>query len=173
MIKCEIKGLNKLEKKLKYLGDNLTKKINEGLKRASDGTAEYAISLRRGNKSDGIIAELVELKTNSIKYRIHTQQDIFPYSWFEHYGTGKYAELSHVGTTKHFLASGYSEWFIPVSKVDKVLRYPRITINGVEFYLARGVKPNPFMQKAEFETRPQTLDEVEESIYQLIKEVCK
>ena len=43
---------------------------------------------------------------------------------------GKYAEQEHVGTTKHFIESGYTEWFIPVNKVEKPLGFPKIEIQG-------------------------------------------
>jgi len=168
----EIKGLDRLDRKINQISSRLTESVRQGLEKASKDTATYAISLRRGSKEDGIIAELVDLKQNSVKYRIHTQQDVFPYSWFEHFGTGQYAELPHVGTTKHFIESGFTEWYIPVDKVEKSLRYPIIEINGTRFYIAHGAKPNPFMRKAEFERRPSNLNEVAESIKQMLKEVC-
>lgn len=167
----EVIGLNRLEKKLNTISSKLTERVKEGLERASKETATYAISLRRGNKEDGIIAELVDLKSSSVKYRIHTQQDIFPYSWFEHFGTGQFAELPHIGKTRHFIESGFTEWFIPVDKVERSLRYPIITINGMQFYIAHGAKPNPFMRKAEFERRPSNLEEVKEAVKQLLNEV--
>ena len=143
------------------------------MQKASEDTCKYAISLRHGGHNDGIIVEQVDMDTKQVKYRIHTDQNAFPYSWFEHYGTGQYAELEHIGTTKHFIESGYTEWFIPVAKVEQPLHYPIVEIQGVQFYIAHGVKANPFLQKAEFEKRGENLESVRSEILNLIKEVCK
>jgi len=97
----------------------------------------------------------------------------FPFFMFEHWGTGAYAEMEHIGTTTHFIESGYTEWFIPVSAVDRTLNYPIITINDSEFYLAHGVKSNHFMTDAEFQTRDKNIQRVEKNIKNLLKEACK
>ena len=173
MIKIKIKNLDKLDKKLKTISEKLVESATEGVKKASENTGNYAIRLRRGNKNDGIEVEMVNMENGKVKTRIHTNQDLFPYSWFEHYGTGRFAELEHVGTTKHFLETNYEQWFIPVSKVDRALNYPIIEIQGAKFYLAHGVKPNPFLQKAEFEKRMENLEEVKKEIKGMLEEVCR
>lgn len=53
---------------------------------------------------------------------------------------GEFAEEEHIGTTKHFLESGYTEWYIPVNKVDRSLNYPIKIINGQQFYIAHRSK---------------------------------
>lgn len=86
---------------------------------------------------------------------------------------GQFAEMEHIGTTKHFLESGFEEWYIPVNKVERTLNYPIKVINGNKFYVAHGTKSNHFMTDAEFETRDNNIDTVQEYIYQMLKEVCK
>lgn len=171
--KCKIKNINKLDNKLQTISNKLAESVMEGVKKASENTCKYAIRLRRGNKNDGIEVEMFDIESGKIKSRIHTNQETFPYSWFEHYGTGRYAELPHIGTTKHFLESGYEQWFIPFEKVDRPLNYPIIEIQGSKFYLAHGVKPNPFLQKAEFERRFDNLEDIQKEIQKMLKEVCK
>ena len=173
MIKIKIKNVDKLNKKLQTVSNELVESVANGVKKASENTCNYAIRLRRGNKNDGIEVEMINMENGKVKSRIHTNQDLFPYSWFEHYGTGRYAELDHVGTTKHFLETNYEQWFIPVDKVDRALNYPIIEIQGAKFYLAHGVKPNPFLQKAEFEKRIENLEDVKMEIKHMLKEVCK
>lgn len=85
---------------------------------------------------NGILVEMVDMSSKEVKGRIYTDKDKFPWAMFEHYGTGDYRELQAIGTTKHFLETGGSQWFIPVSKVEKELHYPIIEINGMQFYIA-------------------------------------
>jgi len=92
---------------------------------------------------------------------------------FEHFGTGDYRELAKVGTTKHFIETGGSQWFIPVSKVDKKLNYQVIEIQGMEFYVAHGVKANHFMTDAEFESREENRKIAQNKLSEMIKECCK
>lgn len=172
-IKIKIKGMNKLEKKLDRIVRELPKTVEESVEEILKNTCEYAIRLRRGNKSDGILFEMVDTDKGKVKGRVYTDQQNFPYSWFEHFGTGQYAEQPHIGTSKHFIESGYEEWFIPVNKVNRDLPYKIVTIQGNQFYVAHGVQPNPFLQKAEFELRDTNIDTVQKNIYKLLQEVCK
>lgn len=78
-----------------------------------------------------------------------------------------------MGTTKHFIESGYTEWFIPVSKVDRALGFPTVEIQGMQFYIAHGQKANHFLSDAEFKTRDQNIETLEKNIYEMLKQVCK
>ena len=172
-IDLKIEGIDNLDKKINNICQQLPNISKNKLEEALKNITNYAIRLRRGNKTDGILIEMIKADTKEIKGRIYTDQEKFPYSWFEHFGTGRYAELPHIGTSKHFIESGYEEWYIPVNKVDRALHYPIINIQGKDFYLAHGVEPNPFLQKAEFEMRGDTLDTVQDGIYTMLREVCK
>lgn len=86
---------------------------------------------------------------------------------------GEFAEEEHIGTTKHFKESGYTEWYIPVSKVDRALSYPIKIINGQQFYIARGSKANRFLENAEFETRRENPKIIADKLKQIFTEVCK
>lgn len=168
----KIKGLNKLERKLNTISKNLPVAVSNGVKEAIEKTCKYALHLKRG-RDEGILFEMVDTDSKSIKGRVYTDVNKFPWAWFEHYGTGQYAQLPHIGTSKHFIESGYEEWFIPVGKVKESLNYPIIMIKGIQFYVAHGVRPNPFLQKAEFERRNDNLDVIQDKIYEMLKEVCK
>ena len=95
------------------------------------------------------------------------------YLWFEYFGTGSNAEMPHVGNTKHFLESGYTEWFIPVAKVEQAVGYPIVVIQGVQFYIAHGMKANHFMADAEFKSRNENVEIVKKKLDTMLKEVCK
>lgn len=172
-IKCTVKGLNGLDKKLNTIIKKLPSKIEKSVEEILKEIRTCAIKLEKGHHEDGIFCELVDVSNNKVKGRVYADIKAFPWFMFEHYGTGQYAEMEHVGKTEHFIKSGYTEWFIPVDKVEKTLNYPIITINGMEFYIAHGVQANHFMTDAEFETRDSNIETIEKNIYELLKEVCK
>ena len=167
--KCEIKGLNKLEKKLSKIAKELPKKVEESV----EDILKNVQGCERGHNENGILVEMVETSTMKVKGRIYTSKETMPYAMFEHFGTGRFAEMEHIGTTSHFLASGYTEWYIPVNKVERNLNYPIKIINGNQFYIAYGVKSNHFMTDAEFKTREQNRGMVQKRINEMLKEVCK
>lgn len=171
-LNCEIKVKNNF-KNFEKLKNKLVETVQESIEEVLKNIRGYAIKLEKGNNEDGILVEMVETSTNTVKGRVYTSKDKFPWAMFEHFGTGDYRELSAVGTTKHFLETGGSQWFIPVSKVEKTLRYPIIEIQGTQFYVAHGVKANHFMSDAEFETRNDNIKIVNQKINEMIKEVCK
>lgn len=172
-IKCKIKGLDNLDKKINTIIKKLPQTIEKSVEEILKETRTCAIKLERGHHDDGILAELVDISNNRVKGRVYAYIKAFPFFMFEHYGTGQYAEMNHIGKTKHFIESGYTEWFIPVSAVEKTLNFPVVTINEVQFYIAHGVRANHFMTDAEFEMRDANIARVEKNIYKLLKEVCK
>lgn len=96
------------------------------------------------------------------------------YLWFEYFGTGSEAEMPHVpNPTKHFKESGYTEWYIPVSKVGRGLSYPIVVIGNKQFYVAHGAKANHFMADSEFKTRNENVEIVKRKIEEMLKEVCE
>lgn len=172
-IKCKIKGLDKLDKKLNTIIKELPQTIEESVEEILKETRACAIKLEKGHHDDGILCELVDVSNNEIKGKVYADVKAFPFFMFEHYGTGQYAEMEHIGKTQHFIESGYTEWFIPVSVIEKTLNYPIISINETQFYLAHGVKANHFMTDAEFETRESNKEIVVKNIKNMLKEVCE
>lgn len=172
-IKCKIKGLDSLDKKLNTIIKKLPQTIEKSVEEILKEIQVCAIRLEKGNHDNGILCESVDVANNKIKGKVYADVKAFPFFMFEHYGTGQYAEMEHIGKTKHFIESGYTEWFIPVSVAPRELPYPIVTINDMQFYIAHGVKANHFMTNAEFETRDNNIETVQRNIYKLLKEVCK
>lgn len=172
-IACKVKGLNRLEKKINTIVKKLPKAVKQSIEDILKETRACAIRLEKGHREEGILCELVDVSNNEIKGRVYADIKAFPWFMFEHYGTGQYAEMEHVGKSKHFIESGYTQWFIPVSKVEKPLNYPIVSIGDLQFYIAHGVKANHFMTDAEFEMRDNNVETVEKHIYELLKEACK
>ena len=172
-IKCKIKGLDRLDKKLNTIIKRLPETIEKSVEEILKQTQTCAIRLEKGHHKEGILCEMIDVSSNEVKGRVYADVKAFPFFLFEHYGTGQYAEMEHIGKTKHFIESGYTEWFIPVSKVDRALNYPIVTINDMQFYIAHGFRANHFMTDAEFEMREENKETIEKNIKNMLKEVCK
>lgn len=135
-----------------------------------------AIKLEKGQNENGILVEMYE--SGNQKGRVYASPEQFmsneiSYLYFEYFGTGQFAEMEHVGKTKHFIESGFTEWFIPVDRVSKPLKFPVITINNTDFYIAHGQKPNRFLQDAEFQTREQNKEIIANKLREMAKSICK
>lgn len=176
-IKCKIKTKHNF-KRFEPIEKKLPQSIADGIEEVLKNLQTEAIRLENGHNKEGIIVDRVDLSTGKIKGRIYADPNKFissgqSYLWFEYFGTGEYAEQGHVGTTKHFLESGYTEWFIPVNKVERKLNYPIVNFGNMQFYLAQGSKPNHFLSDAEFKTRDTNIETIEKHIYEMLQEVCK
>lgn len=172
-LKCEIKGLDRFERKINKMVTELPRKVEESIEEILKNIQGYAIRLEKGHNEEGILVEVVEASTMEVKGKVCTSKENMPYAMFEHWGTGDYRELPVIGKTKCFLETGGSQWFIPVSKVEKTLHYPIIEIQGNQFYIAHRVQPNHFMTDAEFKTRNENKEIVKKKLEQFFKEVCK
>ncbi len=170
-------------KKIDKIVSELPRKISESVEEILKNIQGYAIKLERGHNSEGILIELVDVLNNEIKGRVFANPEKFiakdsegndtNYLFFEYFGTGSYAEMDHIGKSKHFKETGYTEWYIPKNKVLRPLSYPVKIINGKEFYVATGAKPNHFMSDAEFKTREENIEIVKAKINELFEEACK
>lgn len=140
-------------KRINAIVNNLPQTIQESMENILKNIRGHAIKLERGHNGQGILCEIVDLSTKEIKGRIYAKPEEFmtddgqSYLWFEYFGTGVHAEKEHVGKTKRFIESGYTEWLIPVSKVGRSLNYPIVTIKNSQFYLAYGSKANHFLRR--------------------------
>lgn len=176
-INCEIK----VKHNYKKIND-IIKKIPESSKKITIDVLKniqgYAIKLEKGHKSEGIIVELIDVKNGKVKGKVYADPSKFitesgqSYLWFEYFGTGEYAEKEHIGKTKHFIETGYTEWYIPVNKAGRKLNYPIVTINNVKFYVAVGTKANHFLGDAEFESRNENIEIAKKCLEEMFKEVC-
>lgn len=171
-VKHNFKNINAIMQKLPQTAKIITEDVLKNIR-------GYAIRLEKGHKEDGILVEMVDMSTKEVKGRVYADPSKFmtengqSYLWFEYFGTGQFAEQEHIGKTKHFIESGYTEWYIPVNKVGRSLSYPIITIKGKQFYVAVGSKANHFIGDAEFESRNENTEIAKKRLDEMLKEVCK
>lgn len=177
-LKCEIKSRN-----LKKNVDNIIKLLPKTKEIAVENILKNiqgcSIKLERGHNEKGISVELIENSTGISKGRVVAKAEEFmtdsniSYLLFEYFGTGQHAEMEHIGRTKHFLETGYTEWYIPVNKVKRKLNYPILNIGGHDFYVAYGSKSNHFLSDAEFSTRNTNKKEFTKELKDIIEKSCK
>lgn len=145
-VKHNFKNISAIAQKLPQMAKEITEDVLNNIR-------GYAIRLEKGHKEDGILVEMIDMSTKTVKGRIYCDPTKFmtengqSYLWFEYFGTGQFAEQEHIGKTKHFIESGYTEWYIPVNKVGRTLNYPIVTISGKQFYVAVRSKSKPFFRR--------------------------
>lgn len=178
MISCNIKvkhnfkNINAIVQKLPQIANTITEDVLKNIR-------GYAIRLEKGHNENGILVEMIDMSTKEVKGRVYADPSKFmtengqSYLWFEYFGTGQYAEQEHIGKTKHFIESGYTEWYIPVNKVGSSLSYPIVTIKRKQFYVAVGSKANHFLGDAEFKSRNENVKIVKKKLDEMLKEICK
>lgn len=177
-IDCEVKVKHNY-KNISNIIKNLPQFATESVENILKNIQGYAIKLEKGHKEEGIIVEMIDTSTNQVKGRVVANPSKFmtengqSYLWFEYFGTGEYAEQNHIGKTKHFIESGYTEWYIPVNKISRSLNYPIVTINNNQFYVAVGSKANNFLGDAEFESRNENIEIVGQKLKEMIEQCCK
>lgn len=150
MINCSIKVKHNF-KNIKAIGNKLPQIAKEITEDVLKNIRGYAIKLEKGRNEDGILCELVDTSNMEVKGRVYASPNKFmsngvSYLFFEYFGTGQYAEQEHIGKTKHFIESGFTEWLIP-KKDGLNLNYPVITVKelpGMQFYLAHRSKSKSF-----------------------------
>lgn len=171
-VKHNFKNVNAIIQKLPQTAKDMTEDVLRNIR-------GYAIRLEKGHKEDGILVEMVDMSTKEIKGRVYADPSKFmtengqSYLWFEYFGTGQYAEQDHIGKTKHFIESGYTEWFIPVNKVGRTLNYPIVTIGNSQFYVAVGSRANHFISDAEFKSRNENTEIARKKLNKMLEECCK
>ena len=171
-VKHNFKNINAITQKLPQTAKLITEDVLKNIR-------GYAIRLEKGHNENGILVEMIDTSTKKVKGRVYADPSKFmtengqSYLWFEYFGTGQYAEQEHIGKTKHFIESGYTEWYIPVNKVGRSLSYPIVTINKQQFYVAVGSKANHFINDAEFESRNENSEIARKRLNEMLKECTK
>lgn len=171
-VKHNFKNIDAIIKKLPQTAKIITEDVLKNIR-------GYAIRLEKGHNENGILVEMIDVSTKEVKGRVYADPSKFmtengqSYLWFEYFGTGQYAEQEHIGKTKHFIESGYTEWYIPVNKVGRSLSYPIVNINKQQFYVAVGSKANHFISDAEFESRNENSEIARKRLNEMLKECTK
>ena len=92
MISCDIKvkhnfkNINAIAQKLPQMAKEITEDVLNNIR-------GYVIRLEKGHKEDGILVEMIDMSTKTVKGRIYCDPTKFmtengqSYLWFEYFGT--------------------------------------------------------------------------------------
>lgn len=171
-IKFNKKQLNELYNKLKALKPIIEEQIVDGMTTALKDSKSFALSQKKGSKADNLMLTSLTKEAQEIVGKLYTN---FSYASFLEFGTGTYAELPHIGTTKTFLESGYRYWYLPKEKVDAMGKEfaPQrlITLNDKQFYIMYAQQPHPFMRTTAFNRKYLNVEEIAKSIRKGIESI--
>lgn len=137
--------------------DKFTKNLEANLIKAQRDTAEKIKEDAKNYspKPDGEYASSIkvsetEVEGQTIKTSVYTDMksaDGYFIGRMIENGTGIYALEPHIGKTKTFFISDYQYWYVPTAKVKKPIGQ-KITINGVDYYVAKAQRPKPHFKPA-------------------------
>jgi len=163
------KSLDSFYKKMDNLVKNLKRHTTKGVNLASEETRKYALSKKKGSKEDDLILKEINSQSKEIISRVYTN---FKWAPFLEFGTGRYAEMPHIGKSKTFMESGFRFWYAPASVVNKSYAltdfmvvdgvfYPMITqINGKTYVMCFEQKARPFMRPTAFYMREKNIETI-------------
>lgn len=172
MINFEFKGLDSLTKKIEKIKKELPNAVQKGINNALTNMQQDALNKIRGRNDVSMIPFTIEVDGTTIKGRLYTDRNTFSYASFLEYGTGTFAEREHIGTTKAFIESNYTFWYLPVDKADREFGSDRIvTFGNQQFYVMYPQQPRPFMRPTAFEYRDVNLEKIQEPIFNMLKGV--
>lgn len=171
-IKWNEKKLKSFYKKMDLIGSNIKDATKTSLEKGLTGIQKMALDYKRGTKQ-GILIEITD-KDNKLVGRVYTDKQLLPHALFLEFGTGTFAELPHIGTTKTFIKSGFRYWYLPVEKAQRDFGdNRRITINGQDYFIMFAQEPSPFMRPAAFQGRDMAINEVKNGISEFLREVVR
>ncbi len=168
--KSEFKSLvNKLDK----LSDNLINYTETGIQVALKDSKKYALECKSGSKNQNLILTELTKKANERIGKIYTN---FSYAPFLEYGTGRKAEMPHIGKTRTFRISGFYFWYAPADKVIKQYKdddffefngemYPmNAYMNNNKYVMVFEQESRPFMRPTAFYRHDLNLEKIKKSI---------
>lgn len=163
MYSFELKGLDKLNKRLDKIASRLPKALENGITQSLDLTSKLVIfqaPANTGKLKESIKYEIVNLQKNEVVGRVYADVDVAPYALWVNYGTGIYAEGEGGSRAEKI------PWFVHESMADlSKYNYPMWTSpTGEKFYIVYGARATHFMDSAEFITRPDNVNAVIEEI---------
>ena len=168
MYSFELKGLDKLNKRLDKIVEKLPKALETGISQALDLTAKLVIfqaPANTGNLKDSIKYEIVDIHKGEVKGRVYADINIAPYALWVNYGTGIYAEGEGGSRAEKI------PWFVHEDMADlSKYNYPIWTApDGTKYYMVYGARATHFMDSAEFITRKDNIQAVISEIQQIME----
>lgn len=164
----EIKGLDKLDKRLKDIASRLPSAIQKAMPEILDQTSKLVIFQapeNTGKLKESIKYEIVDASNGEVKGRVYADVNVAPYALWVNYGTGIYAEGEGGSRAEKI------PWFVHESMADlSKYKYPMWTSpTGEKFYIVWGARATHFMDSAEFIMRTDNIRVVVDEIKKIME----
>lgn len=166
-----LSGSVKFKTSKKNLVEDLDKSLESGMNKVVQHGKQVALQNKKGNKDEGLF--LTEVKKTGFGYqgRIATN---FEWAPFLEYGTGRKAEMPHIGKSQTFKRTGFYFWYAPADKVMKQYKdTDYFEFNGEMYPMNAYMGGNKYVMVFEQEARPfmrPTAFELEDSAIKIIKD---
>lgn len=173
MFSVEVKGLDRLDRKLKHIAINLPNAAEKGVEKALKQTAEVAIRLAPAVVGKCIKIEMLNRTSGEILGRVYTDTKITYFAPYVEFGTGVKVDDQGNKEAIRLKRAKSIPWYVHISMVPASFAkygYPIVTgANGQQYYEVDGMYPHPYMHPAAFGERDKNVKAVLESVRELIK----
>lgn len=171
MINIEIKGVERLEARIRKICANFPDTVRESAVQAAEDTRKIAVRLARGSALKRCIkAEIVDTNTGEvITSRVFNDTSEVFWSSYVEFGTGLYVDNEDVPDAIKLKRAKEIPWYIHVSMVPESFAkygYPRVG----DFWVVSGMRPHPYLKPAAFERRSKNAQEIISAIHKMIEE---
>lgn len=172
MIRMELKGVDRLDEKVRSICSRMHDSALNGAQTAAEDTRKIAVRLAHGGVlKRSIKAEVVEIETgNVVAARVFNDTSKAFWSSYVEFGTGLHVDNEGITDAIRLKRAKKIPWYIHVSMVPQSFEkygYPRVG----DFYEVDGMYPQPYMKPAGFERRQANLQEVANEIKKMLEEV--
>jgi len=173
MFEIKINGLQELEKKIARTISGMPEAARRGVEKGLKTTAGIAIRLAPGVVAKSIKFEILNADGNEVAGRGFTDTSITSFAPYVEFGTGLKVDDQGNPEAIRLKRAKSIPWYIHVSMVPKSFEkygYPKVKINGQEYWECDGMYPHPYMHPAAFQNREGTVNAVTVEIIKLFRE---
>lgn len=172
MIKMEVSGLDRLQRKFNKISKTLDDQREDMMENALTIVKDYAVSLAKGRTKGSVKVEIIDHQHG----RVYNDTNVAAWSSFQDFGTGLYVNSQGVEEAIRLQGKGEIPWYVHEDMVDDDfdVRYNFPVVygkDGSRFFVMHGSHPSPYMVPAAREKQQDMLDFVVNALKEQIKEV--
>lgn len=169
----EIRGVDRLEAKVRRICADLPDRAKVGVMDAAEETRKLAVKLTHSGRIGKCIrAEIIDTDTNEcVAARVFNDTGEVPWSSYAEFGTGLYVDNEGIPDAVRLKRAESIPWYIHVDMVPADFGKYGYVRSG-DFWIVHGMRPRPFMKPAGFQRRRENAETVLREIHAMLTEVC-
>ncbi len=169
----EIRGIDRLEAKVRQICANLPDRARAGVLDAAEGTRKLAVKLTHSSRIGKCIkAEIIDIDTNEcVAAQVFNDTGEVPWSSYAEFGTGLYVDNEGISDAIRLKRAESIPWYIHVDMVPEDFGKYGYVRSG-DFWIVHGMRPHPYMKPAGFQRRHENAETVMREIHEMLMEVC-